>query len=386
MKFLKWFGLVLLLLFVAAEAYILLSGKRYLNTLLPLTIFSGKLGPDIDELNDFKANEVKTATPQPWPISTQFNAFTLSDSVLKRMEEYKTVSYLVIKNDSILFDKNWENYDVKSTANSFSMAKSITSMLIGCALRDGLIKSVDEPVSNYISNFAQGDLSKITIRDLLTMSSGLGFKEDYSSMFSWPAEAYYGPDVNNLTLQQAIPEMQPGKIWKYKGGDTQLLGMILKKVTGKTVADYASEKLWQPLGAEYPAFWSLDEQGMEKVSCCWYATSRDFARLAKLMMQHGKWNGQTIIDSAYVAESLKPAELLDKNGQPTRQYGFQWWLMEHKNHPIFYARGIRGQYIFAIPNQNMIVVRLGHKRAEKQGDELPPDIFLYLDVALGMHN
>jgi CubicO group peptidase (beta-lactamase class C family) len=382
MKFLKWLLILFISVFAIAETYIFASGNTYLNTLFPLTIFSGKMGPDIDEVTLFKHNEVSIAFPQPWANSNK--TVKLSDSVLQLMESYETVSFVVIKNDTVQYEKHWESQSDSSLINSFSMAKSITAMLVGCALKDGLIKSVDEPVANYLDEFKVGDLQKITIKHLLTMSSGLGFKEDYSSMFSWPAEAYYGPDVNGLTIKQSKPETEPGKTWFYKGGDTQLLGIILKKVTGKTVAQYASEKLWKPMGAEQPAFWSLDEHGMEKVSCCWYSNAKDFARIAKLMMNQGNWNGQQIIDSAYVIEALRPAVLLDRKGNKSQQYGYQWWLMNHKGHEVFYARGIRGQYIFAIPDIKTIVVRLGHKRAKKDGDELPEDIFVYLDAALSM--
>jgi len=382
MKFLKWLLILLISVFAIAETYIFASGNTYLNSLFPLTIFSGKMGPDIDELTLFNHNEVSTQSPQPWAASDQ--QAVLNDSILQLMESYETVSFVVIKNDTVQFEKYWEGYNDSSLVNSFSMAKSITAMLVGCALNDGLIKSVDEPVANYIDEFKVGDLQKITIKHLLTMSSGLAFKEDYSSMFSWPAEAYYGPDVNCLTIKQSKPETEPGKTWFYKGGDTQLLGIVIKKVTGKTVAQYASEKLWKPMGAEQPAFWSLDEQGMEKVSCCWYSNAKDFARIAKLMMNYGKWNGLQIIDSAYVVDAITPPILLDSKGNKSKQYGYQWWLMNHRGHQVFYARGIRGQYIFAIPDIKTIVVRLGHKRAKKDGDELPEDIFVYLDAALSI--
>lgn len=384
MKFLKWFVLIVVGIFVIAETYIVLSGNTFLNTLLPYTIFKGCLNPGIDELTWFKTNEVATDKPQPWPLSTQYNKGVINDSAIALMEGFETVSFLVIKEDSLLFEKNWEGYNENSYINSFSMAKSITSMLIGCALKDGLIISVDEPVSNYVDEFKNGELQKITIKHLLTMSSGLGFKEDYSSMFSWPAEAYYGADVNKLTLTQAIPKQAPGVTWFYKGGDTQILGMILKKVTGKSVAIYASQKLWKPIGAEQPAYWSLDENGMEKVSCCWYTNARDYAKLAKLMMNFGYNNGVQIIDSSYVQQAITPANLVDENGKQYNQYGYQWWLMKHKGQDIFYARGIRGQYIFAIPSLKTIVVRLGNKRAKKQGDELPSDIYVYLDAALNL--
>lgn len=383
MKFIKWFLIVLLSILLIGELLILISGKTYLNNVLVNTIFSGKLGPDIDELELFAKSEVATAAPQPWPVSVRYNQAAIEAPLLQKMEQYKTVSYVVIKNDSLLYEKHWEGYGDTSFVNSFSMAKSVVGILIGCAIKDGLIKSVDDPVANYIDAFKEGDKSKVSIRHLLTMSSGIDFKEDYVSPLAWPAEAYYGDDVNALTLK-ANAITPPGKIWYYKGGDSQLLGMILQKVTGKKVAEYAAEKLWKPMGAEHPAYWSLDAKGMEKVSCCFYTNARDYARFAKLMMHYGNWNGVQFLDSSYVAEAITPAKLIDRNGKESLQYGFQWWLMNHKGHDIVYARGIRGQYIFAIPGLQLIVVRLGHKRASKSGDELPEDIYVYLDAAMAM--
>jgi CubicO group peptidase (beta-lactamase class C family) len=304
---------------------------------------------------------------------------------MQKMESFKTTSFLVIKNDSIVYENYWEQYNDKSVTNSFSMAKSFTAALIGIAIKQGLIKSVDEPVGNYIDSYKEGEKSKITIKHLLTMSSGIDFDETYSSPWAWPSEAYYGNDVNALTLKSGVKEA-PGVNWKYKGGDTQLLGMILKKVLGsKTISQFAAENLWQKMGAEQPAFWSLDKaDGMEKVSCCWYATARDFARFAKLYMNQGNWNGEQLLDSSYINESIQLADLKDIDGKPNDKYGYQWWIMKHKGHDIFYCRGIRGQYIFAVPDSNLIVVRTGHKRGDKKGEELPSDIFVYLDIALAL--
>jgi CubicO group peptidase (beta-lactamase class C family) len=372
-------GLILLL-----EIGLMISGNGFVNKVVYMTLLSGKTGPDIDELYLFPYHEVATAQPQPWPISTRYNQQPVSDSMMGAFAQYETVGFLVVKDDSLLHEQYWEGYNEHSLVNSFSMAKSINAILIGVALKEGLIKSVEEPVATYLPEFAQGEKATITIKHLLTMSSGLGFVEGYGSPFAWPAEAYYGPDVNAITVGEQ-PANAPGKIWFYKGGDSQLLGMILKKVTGKKVADYASEKLWKRIGAEDTAFWSTDENGMEKVSCCFYTTARDYARLAKLYMQQGNWNGQQIVDSSYVKESLSVADLTDsEDGQKIDKYGYQWWLMNYKGHAIFYMRGIRGQYVFAIPDKNMIVVRLGHKRDPVKVDDLPIDVFTYLDCAMDM--
>lgn len=385
MKFIKWFFIVIISLLLIGEAAILISGKTFLNRVFAMTIFSGKLSPDIDELHLFHYREMAATKPQPWAVSVNYNKAKIDTSLMQKMESFKTTSFLVIKNDSIIYENYWEQYNDKSVTNSFSMAKSFTAVLIGIAIKQGLIKSVNEPVGNYIDSYKQGDKAKITIKHLLTMSSGIDFDETYSSPWAWPSEAYYGNDVNALTLKSGVKEA-PGITWKYKGGDTQLLGIILKKVLGnKTISQFAAENLWQKMGAEQPAFWSLDKaDGMEKVSCCWYSTARDFARFAKLYMNRGNWNGEQILDSSYIQESIQLANLKDIDGKPNDKYGYQWWVMKHKGHDIFYCRGIRGQYIFAVPNNNLIVVRTGHKRATKKGDELPDDIFVYLDIALAL--
>ncbi len=384
MKIIKRILIGLVAIIFIAELLLVFTGNLYVNKVLAMTIMVGKTGPDIDELELFSKREIANNEPQPWKISSQFNKQKIREESLGKFAQYKTVAFLVVKNDSILHEEYWEGYNDHSLVNSFSMAKSINSILIGCALKDGLIKSLDEPVGNYLDEFKQGEKSKITIKHLLTMSSGIDFKEEYVSPLAWPAEAYYGPDVNSLTLKANVIT-EPGKTWIYKGGDSQLLGMILKKATNKNAADYASEKLWKPIGADDKAFWSLDEKGMEKVSCCFYTNARDFARVAKLYMQFGNWNGKQIVDSSYVTESISLANLKDKDGKQNDKYGYQWWLMNYKSHPIFYMRGIRGQYVFAIPDLKMIVVRLGHKRAPKAGDELPSDIFVYLDAAMELN-
>ncbi len=383
-KILKWIVIVLVSIVLLAEIGLLVTGKWFVNKVVYMTLLSGKTGPDIDELTLFPYHEVGNGKPQPWPVSVRYNQQQIADSIIGKFIGYQTVGFLVVKDDSLLHEQYWEGYDEHSVVNSFSMAKSINAILIGIALKDGLIKSLDEPVGHYIPEFAQGEKAQITIKHLLTMSSGLDYVEGYGSPFAWPAEAYYGSDVNALTLDVQTKEA-PGKTWYYKGGDSQLLGIILKKVTGKNVAEYAAEKLWKPIGAEEKAFWSTDEKGMEKVSCCFYTTARDYARLPKLYMQCGNWNGQQIVDSQYVKESLTPADVMDADdGKKIDKYGYQWWMMKYQNHAIFYMRGIRGQYVFAIPDLNMIVVRLGHKRDSVKVDDMPIDVFTYLDCAFAM--
>lgn len=382
MKWLKTTAAVLLLLFITAEIYLAVSGKLFVNYVIAGTLLQGKTGPDIDELEDFPSRKMGTPEPQAWPKHPSFGVQKPNGDLLAKALEYQTTALVLVKDDSLLYEDYWGYGSTHQVSNAFSMAKSITSLLIGIALKDGLIGSLDDPLGKYIPEFAVEKYSKITLKHLLWMGSGLDFHESYGDPFGWPAKAYYGKDVNATVMQPDI-SLDPGIQYVYKGGDTQLLGMVLKKVCGKPVAEYAAEKLWKPLHAEDPSYWSLDvEGGMEKVSCCFYATARDFARLGSLYLHKGNWKGNQLLDSSFVEASLQAASLQTPDGKAVDNYGYQWWLTKHKGYDVFYARGIRGQYIFCIPAKNLVMVRLGHRRASKTGDELPEDGKVYLDMAL----
>jgi CubicO group peptidase (beta-lactamase class C family) len=245
------------------------------------------------------------------------------------------------------------------------MAKSYVSALVGAAIREGKIKSVDQSVSDFLPWFKDGEKKNILIKHLLTMSSGLEWDEAYANPFSVTTEAYYGDNLPSLFEKQKV-ESQPGKEFSYKSGDTQLLGFIVEKATGKSLAEYAEEKLWQPMGAEHDAYWSLDKQnGHEKAYCCINSNARDFARLGYLYMHKGNWKGKQLIDSSYVDSSTTCANLSFQGGK-CDFYGYQWWVVpEYKGTKVFYARGILGQAIVVVPEWNMIAVRLGKNRGEK---------------------
>lgn len=375
-------GFVLIVLLI--NLVLIFTEKTYLYKGVANTYLKGRNAPSIDEYEIFESNVIQAQDPQEWPIHREYNRINLHSASKLKMEDYETVSYLVIKNDSILYEKYWEKYGMYTISNSFSMAKTIVSILTGIALKEGKIDSLDQRVGDFLPEFKEGFRSEITIRHLLTMSSGIDFDEHYSSPFAYPAAAYYGRNLRKLTLDYE-PTVAPGEIFNYQSGTTQLLGFVLTAATGKSLSEYAEEKLWTPIGAENDALWNLDKKdGMEKAFCCFIATTRDFARLGKLYKDHGRWNGIQIVDSAYVAESISPAPLKEANGSPQNRYGFKWWIMEHEGNEIFYARGIQGQYVFVLPEKHMIVVRLGRKRENDRGVNPPKDIYVYLDAALKM--
>src|SRR5579871_814526 len=216
------------------------------------------------------------------------------------------------------------------------MAKSVTSLLIGAAIKDGKIKSVQQPAGDFIPEFKEGEKAKVKMVDLLTMSSGSDWDESYINPLSVTTQAYYGNDLYKTATGIKIIH-EPGTLHKYLSGNTELLGIIVEKATGKKLAQYAAEKLWQPLGAEHPALWSTDDDGEAKAYCCINSNARDFARIGKLMLDSGKINGAPVIDSLYYANSISPCNIPDANGVACDYYGYQWWL-DPDHQGIFYAR------------------------------------------------
>ncbi|MGQ1890887.1 serine hydrolase domain-containing protein [Thermophagus sp. OGC60D27] len=340
------------------------------------------LTPDIDDYKIFANRTIKTGVPVQWNVSQKYNTVSLPDALTDSLTKYNTVAFLVIQNDSILFEKYWGGYTDTTISNSFSAAKSIVSLLVGCAINDGYIKSLDEKVKDHLPWLEGPHSHQLTIRNLLTMSSGSDWDESYNSPFSITTQAYYGNDLDKVIRKTKIIH-QPGIKFNYRSGDTQIVERLLKKVTGMALSDYASLKLWQPLGAENEALWSLDNKnGIEKAYCCFNSTARDFARLGSLVLQNGTFNQKRIISENYLNEMITPADYLtDKEGNPVDYYGLFWWVMDYHGLKIPYARGILGQYIFVIPDRNAVIVRLGHKRSGSYLNHHPTDVYAWLKTA-----
>ena len=214
------------------------------------------------------------------------------------------------------------------------------------------------------------------------MSSGLNWDESYNSLFSKTTEAYYGRDLKHLVTNLEVIE-EPGNVFRYMSCNTVLLSLIISKTSGITISAYAEKYLWKIIGANQPAYWSLDHNnGLEKSYCCFYSTARDFAKIGKLYMDDGKWNGRIIVPPEFVRESISPNGCIDENGLPVDYYGYHWWLMNYENHKIFYARGIFGQYIIVIPDERIIIVRLGKLRGEKNKYNHYSDMIEYTNEVL----
>ncbi|MDR2847729.1 MAG: beta-lactamase family protein [Bacteroidales bacterium] len=342
------------------------------------------LNPDIDDYRFFANRTIKASAPQKWKISHHYNQTKIPENYLPAFAKYKTVAYLVVKDTAILYEQYWDNYSEHSLSNSFSAAKSIVSLLAGIARDEGKIKSFDQPVADFYPPFADDERSQITIRHLLTMSAGLDWEEAYSSPFSITTKAYYGDDIAPLIAGLNLEE-KPGVWHRYKSGVTELLAMVITNAVGEPLGDYASRKLWTPIGAEHDALWSLDRKnGLEKAYCCFNSNARDFARLGQLILNKGKWNGTQIISEEYLDEATRAATWLkdEDTGDAVDFYGYQWWRMERHGSEIIYARGLFGQYIFVLPDQNMVIVRLGNLRDDAQtAGHYPLDAETWIDAA-----
>jgi len=273
----------------------------------------------------------------------------------KYLEKTETVAFLIIRKDTVLFEHYYNGYKKESVVPSFSIAKSFTSALIGCAIEDKLIESVDDPVIKYVPELKNKNLDGVTIRHLLQMTSGIKFNESYVNPFGDAAKYYYGRNLRKYVFNMK-PKNAPGVDQQYQSGNTQLLGIILEKVLkGKTITAYLQEKIWTPIGMERDASWSIDKQknGMEKTFCCLNSTAHDYAKFGRLYLKNGNWNGKQIVPESWVKLSTKP----DQSAGGIFWYHFHWRFESNKVN--YYAEGLLGQFIYVNPTSDVIIVRLG---------------------------
>lgn len=338
--------------------------------------------PNIDDYKIFNNRTVKAGEYQKWELDSAYNTIQLPEQYRKPILDRKTVAFLVIQNNKIIYEEYWDGYDSLTYSNSFSIAKSIVSLLVGAAIDEGKIKSVDQKVGDFLQEFRRSDKSEITIRDLLTMSSGLEWDEDYSSLFAPNTQMYYGNDLEKIVNSSKLIS-PPGKIYNYQSINAEVLAMVLEAATEKTISDYVSEKFWIPMGARNDAYWSVDKKdGLEKAYCCFNSNAHDFARWGQLVLNKGSWNGKQLVSENYLHEAISPASyLIDENGKPLNFYGFQYWIFYKNGDTIPYMRGILGQYVYSIPSKNAVVVRIGHERDKEYVGNYTKDVADYLDAA-----
>jgi len=283
----------------------------------------------------------------------------------KLLEHTGTTGLLVVKDDTILFEQYYQGETESDRHAMFSVTKSFVSALLGIAIEDGLIESIEDPITKYVPELVGTGYDGAKISDILTMSSGVRFTEDYGDMWS---------DVNRMSMTIAgngslddfatslSREREPGTYNNYVSVDTHVLGMMLVRVTGKTLTELLQEQIWKPLGMEYEANWMTDGEGMEVAMGGMQVSLRDMARLGRLYLNKGKWNGKQIVPESWVADSITPSapRLMPGHDNPGSAtpfgYGFQWWTPSVP-HGDFMAFGIYHQTIYVDPTSGIIIAK-----------------------------
>jgi CubicO group peptidase (beta-lactamase class C family) len=375
-KILFWTVGILALLI--ALAY--LTGNGHLVRGVRYTYLIGRGSPEIDDRDFFPYSAIPASAPQPWPVGSRYGKLALKPEQEKELQDLYSVGFAVMQDDSLIFEQYWNGWDADSVSNSFSVAKSYISVLTGIAIQDGVIKSVQQPVGDFLPEYKDGCYAGITIEHVLTMSTGLDWSESGADPFSDNAKGYYGTNVRELSLMQPCRDT-PGKEFDYISGGTQIMAEVIEAAYKRPLDELVSEKIWTPLGCEHEAYWGKDRaDGDFKAFCCLYATARDFGRIGQLYLDSGIWNGKQLVPRDYWQASITPAKLMDK-GKPNTRYGYFWWLAEFDGKPIHYCRGFHGEYVVVIPHERLVFVRTGMKREEVNHTGHPTDVFKWIAIA-----
>lgn len=374
----KWF-------FISSVGFILILyvfDVDYLLRAVKTVYLKGHTTAFLEDYKEFPNRTIQKGAAQPWAVSKDYNSVPASDKLNITHKNLQTVAFLIIKNDSIWHESYFDGYTNTSKSNSFSIAKSIVSAALGKAIMQGKIKSLDQKVTDFFPKLKGKFANEVTVGDLSSMASGLSWDEKYYSPFSIVTRAYFDDNLKELILGLSIKD-KPGQQFRYLSGATQLLAMCIEKATGTYLSNYVSEHFWKPMGAESDALWQLDaaDFGIEKAYCCIASTARDFARFGKLYKQNGVWNGKQILARSFVEKSLQP------RFSESPEYGYGWWLHHINGKRIFYMRGHLGQFVIVLPEEELIIVRLGHlKGKQTKNDPHSNDLYIYIEEALKMIN
>lgn len=374
------------------NTFLLAAILLFLTACVPLRSIK-YLIPDLGDSAKFENVTIqKSAAPFHFKSNLGNKAY---DSLKQRLDTgligTKTNVFLVIKNDSIIYQYLSEGNSLAARQPSFSMAKSFVGTLVGMSVDRGEIKSTDELVINYLPELAKNDerFKRLTIQHVLDMRSGFDFKERSFSPFSQITRSYYGANLKKIVGKLKFKN-EPGKVFEYQSINTQVLAFVLEKATGKGLQELMQERLWKPLGAESDALWSIDNAENIKAFCCVSATALDFAKIGRLYLNGGNWEGKQLISKKWVDITINPdtlTKLRYKNQfWATRDFAFfkdsvtaaNALLKDKLDYPIeknpdgryfyakkvydFKAQGMFGQLVYANPTNNVIIVRLGDRQ------------------------
>ncbi len=295
------------------------------------------------------------------------------------LESNETTAFLVLHGDVLLYEGYFNGSSREAVQTSFSVAKSFTATLIGIAIEEGRIGGLDDPITDYVPELGQRDnaFAAITLRHLITMSSGLSFVEG-SSPWADPANTYHGTNLRSAVVNVPQVEQPPGTAFDYNDWNVILLGLVLERSTEMSVADYAATRLWQPMGAEADGSWSLDSErhGFEKMFVGVNGRAIDFAKLGWLYLNDGRNGSRQVVSSGFIAEATRE----DASTDPAAEYQYLWWIDQGQG--AYFANGDHGQFIYVDPNADVVIVRHGRGPGDVDWVDFMGDLVDWIDSRL----
>jgi CubicO group peptidase (beta-lactamase class C family) len=324
-----------------------------------------------------KSSEI---TPSPDPLELPVGKPLEIPGLENYMASQRTAGLVIIQDGKIRLERYGQDFSADGRWTSFSVAKSFTSTLVGAAIQDGYIKSLDDKVSQYIPDLQGSAYDDVTVQQLLTMSSGVKWDEDYENpqsdvaLFN-KAKPESGVDATVSYMRKLPRAHPPGTVWHYNTGETNLIGVLVSSATGKPLAQYLQERIWHPAGMAATATWLLGKTGHEIAGCCLQAATRDFARFGLFVLANGNVKGKQIVPVDWFEQAIhKKMDI----GVPGKGYGFQWWTYDNGS---VAAQGIFGQGIFIDPQRRLVIASNSNWTRANLGPEPEAREAFYRNVA-----
>lgn len=312
--------------------------------------------------------EAREIAPSDHPLPLPAGKPLTIPGVDAYMASQRAAGLVILQDGKVRFERYGLGFGPQGRWTSFSVAKSFTSTLVGAAIKDGFIKSLDDKVSQYIPDLKGSAYDDVSVAQLLTMSSGVRWNEDYEdpkadvAMFN-NAEPEKGMDATVSYMRKLPRAHPPGTVWHYNTGETNLIGVLVSSAVKKPLAQYLEEKIWKPAGMEAKATWLLGKTGHEIAGCCLQATTRDFARMGLLVLANGNASGEQIVPADWFAAAIHKQKDI---GEPGHGYGYQWWTYDDGS---VAAQGIFGQGIFIDPKRHLVIASNANWTRATEGPE-----------------
>ncbi len=376
MTFLKNALITLLACLSLLTLALFITGHDYIFTAVQRTYLAGHVTANINDHKVFKTHTIENVNPSVLELHPDYKG-DLPAALRTELKKDGAIAFLILKNGKVIAENYFKGYTNRSKTNSFSMAKTVLTLMLGVAIERGYVEGLDQKLTDFLPEFKDDPMAATaTIGHLSWMNSGYEWSEHYYTPLSPTVELLYGDDVRSFLLDGQFTA-KPGEFWEYSSASTQLLGIVLLRAIRKagnanSLSEFLSEVLWQPMQMNDSALWHTDDNDMEHVYCCINTNARNFSKLGQLMLNQGRWNEQQLVPANFIAKMIEPNNKLF--------YGLSTWLGMHKSPAHYIFSGHLGQYIIVVPEHDMVIVRLGEK--SPAGAFLEDSVPHYIDMAL----